>query len=149
MEDRAQGTDAVEEVASYLGRVPAWYLATIDEHDPGQPRVRPFSFAEACGGRLWFCTSRTKDVWRELEANPRFELSGWSPGSAWIVVTGRADLASSAAVPARVREAGFRHMAGLGERHDSPDDGVLAFFAVRDGVARFRDIDGSERSFRF
>ena len=44
----------------------------------------------------------------------------------------------------RVREAGFKHMVGIGENHESPNDGRLAFFSVRNIVARFCDIDGSE-----
>lgn len=42
----------MDEIVSYLRRVPAWYLATIDVNDPTQPRVRPFSFAMADAGKL-------------------------------------------------------------------------------------------------
>ncbi len=139
----------MDEIVAYLRGIPAWYLATIDEHDAEQPRVRPFSFACADGGKLWFCTSRDKDVWRELAAHPKFELSGWKPGSYWIVVSGAADLADDANASERVREEGFRHMVGIGEHHESAHDGRLAFFSVREGVARFCDIDGSERTFAF
>ncbi len=139
----------MDEIVSYLTGIPAWYLATIDEADPEQPRVRPFSFACADAGKLWFCTSRDKDVWRELSAHPKFELSGWKPGSYWIVVSGEADLADDAQVSDAVRQAGFKHMVGIGEEHASAHDGRLAFFSVRRGVARFCDIDGSERRFEF
>ena len=44
----------------------------------------------------------------------------------------------------RVRLAGFKHMVGIGEQHDSAKDGRLAFFSVRNIAARFCDIDGSE-----
>ena len=139
----------MDEIVRYLTSIPAWYLATIDETDPGQPRVRPFSFAAADAGKLWFCTSRDKDVWRELGAHPKFELSGWKPGAYWIVVTGEADLADDANASERVREEGFRHMVGIGEAHESAHDGRLAFFSVRNGRARFCDIDGSERTVAF
>ncbi len=135
----------MDEIVRYLTSIPAWYLATIDAADPTQPRVRPFSFAAADAGKLWFCTSRDKDVWRELEAHPKFELSGWKPGEYWIVVTGEADLADDARVSEAVRQAGYAHMLGIGEHHDGPHDGRLAFFSVRRARARFRDIDGSER----
>lgn len=138
----------MDEIVSYLRRVPAWYLATIDADDPGQPRVRPFSFAMADAGKLWFCTSRDKDVWRELAVHPKFEASGWKPGECWIVLSGTANLADDALVSDAVREAGFKHMVGLGEAHESVNDGRLAFFSVENGVARFCDIDGSERSVR-
>ena len=139
----------MDEIVAYLTGIPAWYLATLDEDDPAQPRVRPFSFAAEYDGKLWFCTSRDKDVWRELAAHPKFELSGWKPGTGWIVVSGEADLADDANVSEEVREAGFRHMVGLGEVHESAHDGRLAFFSVRNGVARFCDITGDERRFSF
>ena len=57
-------------IVDYLTSVPAWYLATCEGD---QPHVRPFSFAAVQDGRIWFCTATTKDVYRELELNPKFE----------------------------------------------------------------------------
>lgn len=136
----------MDEILDYLTSIPAWYLATIDENDPTQPRVRPFSFAALQDGKLWFSTSRDKDVYRELQANPKFELSGWKPGFGWIVLSGEANLADDANAQPALRQAGFEHMVGLGEHHDSPDDGRLVYFSVARGVAFLRDIDGSERT---
>lgn len=134
----------MDEILDYLTKIPAWYLATTDEHDSAQPRVRPFSFAAVEDGKLWFSTSRDKDVYRELSANPKFELSGWKPGEGWIVLSGVANLEDDANASDAMRKAGFEHMMGLGEHHDSPDDGRLVYFSVQSGIARFCDIDGSE-----
>ena len=82
---------AIENSLDYLTSIPAWYLATVEDD---QPHVRPFSFAAAQDERIWFCTATTKDVYRELERNPKFELTAWKPGSGWIILRGRADLAS-------------------------------------------------------
>ena len=57
-------------IIEYLTSVPAWYLATCDGD---QPHVRPFSFAAEQDGHIWFCTATTKDVYRELQANPKFD----------------------------------------------------------------------------
>ena len=57
---------------------------------------------------------------------------------------GEAALDDDAVVSDKVRQAGFRHMVGIGEQHDSANDGRLAFFSVRNIAARFCDIDGSE-----
>ena len=121
-------TAQLERACSYLRRIPAWYLATIDVTDGHQPRVRPFSFAMVDDGKLWFCTSRDKDVWAELSANPKFEVSGWKPGECWIVLTGEAALEDDAVASDKVRQAGFKHMVGIGEEHESANDGRLAFF---------------------
>ena len=75
-----------EQVLDYLTNIPAWYLATCEGD---QPHVRPFSFAAEQDGKIWFCTATTKDVYRELEANPKFELSGWHPGHGWIILRGK------------------------------------------------------------
>jgi uncharacterized pyridoxamine 5'-phosphate oxidase family protein len=118
--------------------VPAWFLATsVDD----VPHVRPFSFAVVEDGRLWFCTSKGKDVYHELIANPRFELSAWAPGSPWLIVHGNAVFAEPSAA---TRQAGFKHMVGLGEEHENADDGLLVFFTVQEGIARICDIDGTE-----
>ena len=66
-----------ETILQYLTSVPAWYLAT-SEGD--QPHVRPFSVAAEQDGKIWFVTATTKDVWRELEANQKFEATAWWPG---------------------------------------------------------------------
>ncbi len=137
-------TAQLERACSNLRRIPAWYLATTDVADGHQPRVRPFSFAMVDDGKLWFCTSRDKDVWAELSANPKFELSGWKPGECWIVLTGEAALEDDAVASDKVRQAGFKHMVGIGEEHESANDGRLAFFSVRNIAVRFCDIDGSE-----
>ena len=112
-------TAQLERVCSYLRRIPAWYLATTDASDGHQPRVRPFSFAMVDDDKLWFCTSRDKGVWAELSANPKFEVSGWKPGECWIVLTGEAALEDDAFVSDKVRQAGFKHMVGIGEQHAS------------------------------
>lgn len=132
----------LQTVCDYLTGVPAWYLATAEECPRGlQPHVRPFSFARIQDGRLWFCTAKTKDVYRELEANPRFELTAWKPGSGWLILRASADLADGA--DGATRKAGYEHMTGLGESYIGPDDPNLTFFSFTEGEAWLCDIDGS------
>lgn len=130
----------MDEVIDYLTNIPAWFFATCEGN---QPRVRPFSFAAEDGGKLWFCTATNKDVYVQLEANPKFEASGWHPGQPWIVVTGEADLEDTVSEATRI--AGYEHMTGLGETYESPNDPRLTFFSVKNGIAKIADIDGSER----
>lgn len=127
-----------ETIVDYLTSVPAWYLATCDGD---QPHVRPFSFAAIQDDRIWFCTATTKDVYRELQTNPKFELTAWKPGHGWIIMRGRADLIDRA--NDEVRTAGYEHMTGLGESYDGPHDQTLTFFTVDEPEAWLCDIDGS------
>lgn len=133
-----EATEGLRTVLEYLTSVPAWYLATCEGD---QPHVRPFSFAAIEGGRVWFCTATTKDVYRELEANPKFELTAWKPGHGWIILRGKADLDDRAG--AGVRQAGFEHLLALGEQHTGPDAPELTFFSMTDAQAWVCDIEGT------
>ena len=114
-----------ETILQYLTSVPAWYLAT-SEGD--QPHVRPFSFAAEQDGKIWFVTATTKDVWRELEANQKFEATSWWPGHGWLILRGLAGLKDE--VTPEIRKAGYEHLTALGESYDGPDDPTLVFFSV-------------------
>ncbi|MDR3316264.1 MAG: hemolysin III family protein [Coriobacteriales bacterium] len=132
---------ALARACGFLGSVPAWYLATSVGN---KPHVRPFSFAAVEDDRLWFVTANNKDVYFELVENPWFELSAWAPGNPWLIAAGKAVFAE----PSRaLREEGFHHMVGLGEAHDSADDGLLVFFYIDEGSVRICDITGSEETF--
>lgn len=95
--------------------------------------------------RLWFCTARGKDVYQELRVNPWFELSAWHPGQPWLVAWGKAVFAEPSA---GLRQRGFEHMVGLGEAHESANDGLLVFFYLEQGWAKICDITGEEQLFR-
>ncbi len=131
-----------ETIVEYLTSVPAWYLATVEETPNGaQPHVRPFSFAMLQDGEIQYCTATTKDVYREMAANPRVELTAWKPGSGWVILRGRANLEDRA--NAATRQGGFEHMVGLGEAWESADDERLTFFTIDDAEAWLCDIDGT------
>ncbi len=126
----------LETVLQYLTAVPAWYLATSVD---GQPHVRPFSYAAIQDGRLWFVTATTKDVWRELLVNQRFEATSWWPGHGWLILRGKAGLVDG--VSDEIRQAGFDHLTALGESYSGPDDPVLVFFSVEEPQAWICDHD--------
>lgn len=129
----------MDEILDYLVKVPAWYLATSAD---GQPHVRPFSFAAQEGGCLWLVTARHKDVWQELQDNPRLEACSWRPGHGWLVFEGRA---CEGDVSETLRREGWEHLESLGESYEGPDDPELVFFRVDALKARVDDIDGSRR----
>lgn len=134
----ALSIESLQIIENYLTSVPAWYLATVEE---GRPHVRPFSFARLQDGELMFCTATGKDVYREMAANPWVELTAWKPGHGWIIMRGAANLEDRA--NAETRAEGYRHMTGLGESYDGPDDPRLTFFTLDEAEAWLCDIDGS------
>lgn len=86
----------MNEIVKFLQENPVQYLATVGLD--GKPKCRPFMFAGEREGRLWFCTNHTKEVYREMQANPFIELSVSSPDYAWIRLNGKAAFANNSAV---------------------------------------------------
>ncbi|MBT9778114.1 pyridoxamine 5'-phosphate oxidase [Clostridium sp. MCC353] len=78
----------MNEVISFLQENPVQYLGTIGRD--GKAKCRPFMFAGELEGRLWFCTNNTKEVYKDMQANPYIELSVSSPSYAWIRLSGEA-----------------------------------------------------------
>ena len=64
---------AIDEVCEFLKAAGTYYLATTDGD---QPHVRPFGTAHIFEGRLYIQTGKSKDVAKQLDANPKFEISG-------------------------------------------------------------------------
>ena len=79
----------MREVIEFLTANRTVFLATSDQ---GAPRVRPFQFQLEQDGRLWFCTSKTKDVYDQLEHDQRVEFSCLSPDMTTLRITGSVNL---------------------------------------------------------
>ena len=78
----------MNEIVKFLNENPVQYLATVGRD--GKAKCRPFMFCFEKEGRLWFCTNNTKDVYKDIQANPEIEISVSSPSYAWIRLNGRA-----------------------------------------------------------
>ena len=78
----------MNEVVKFLQENPVQYLATVGRD--GKAKCRPFMFAGEMDGKLWFCTNNTKDVYKDMQANPNIEVSVSSPAYAWIRLNGEA-----------------------------------------------------------
>ena len=70
----------------YLKANPVFHIATIDGT---KARVRPFGFSMKRNGTLYFCTNKTKDVYRQLSQNPEIEISDMGHDETWLRIRGR------------------------------------------------------------
>ena len=78
----------MSKVIEFLKENPVQYLATVGRD--GKAKCRPFMFIGEIEGKLWFCTNNTKDVYKDMLANPEIEISTSSPSYAWIRLNGKA-----------------------------------------------------------
>ncbi|NLP36978.1 MAG: NimC/NimA family protein [Firmicutes bacterium] len=72
----------MKEVYEFLKKCGVYYLATMDGD---QPRVRPFGTVEIFEDKLYIQTGRSKDVSKQIKANPKVEICGMAEGK-WIRV---------------------------------------------------------------
>lgn len=87
MTANAQTKSPVQEVRDYINECGAFFIAT---EDGDQPRVRPFGVAEVYDGKLYIMTGKKKNVFKQMTANPKFEICALKPsGSEWIRVNGK------------------------------------------------------------
>ena len=70
----------MKETMEFLQKAGTFYLATVEGD---QPHVRPFGAVCEFEGKLYIVTNNTKDVYKQMEANPKIEISGMAGGK-WI-----------------------------------------------------------------
>lgn len=78
----------MEEVYEFLNACGTYYLATAEGD---QPRVRPFGTVDLFEGKLYIQTGLVKPVAKQLQANPKVEITGMNKGK-WIRISGEAVL---------------------------------------------------------
>ena len=79
-----KGFDMVKQFLKDCRGTGAFFIATMDEGN--QPRVRPFGALAEFEGRLYLCTGKKKEVYRQIKGNPKVEISGVVNGE-WIRLT--------------------------------------------------------------
>ena len=76
----------MEEIIEFFNKAKMFYLATVDGD---KPRVRPFGGLLLLNGKVYFNTSDTKDVYKQMIGNPNVELCAFDKGI-WLRVEGTA-----------------------------------------------------------
>ncbi|MBQ4218040.1 MAG: pyridoxamine 5'-phosphate oxidase family protein [Butyrivibrio sp.] len=74
----------MQKVYDFLNDAETYYLATVDGD---QPRVRPFGTVLLSDGKIYIQTGKSKDVSKQLAANPKAEICAFKNGE-WIRVAG-------------------------------------------------------------
>ncbi len=90
-------------VTEYLKESSLQYLATCGLD--GKPKVRPFQFMFEKNGKLWFCTSNQKEVYRELRQNPWVELCASNEPMSWLRLSGKAEFKNDISIKEKVFDA--------------------------------------------
>ena len=138
----AQTKSAVQEVRDYLHDCGIFYIATVDGD---QPRVRPFGVAEVYNGKLYIQTGKKKNVFKQMMANPKFEITAVNPsGTEWIRISGKLvnDDSREAKVYVLDKNPDLKGMY-------SADDNNTAVLYITDGVAEFCSFSAPTKEVKF
>ena len=124
----------MQEVYDFLKKAQTYFLATADGD---QPRVRAFGTIDLFEDKLYIQTGKSKDVYKQLVANPKFELCAVS-GMDWVRVTGT--LVPDDRVEPK------KHMLDnypdLRAMYDENDDNTIVLY-MRDCTATFASLTGA------
>ncbi len=130
----------MNEIYEFLKQAGVYYLATVEGD---QPRVRPFGTIDVFEGRLYIHTGLSKDVARQMLANPKVELCAFREGR-WIRVTAEA-----------VHDANVEAEAHMLDAHPElkpmykPGDGNTAVFALTNGSAVIASFGAEPETYSF
>lgn len=130
----------VQEVYEFLKKCGTYYLATAEGD---QPRVRPFGTADIFEGRLYIQTGKSKEVSRQIQANPKVEICAFADGK-WLRIAGK--LVRDDRVEAK------RHMLdaypSLKAMYSAEDDNTEVLY-FEEAVATFSSFTEAPRTVRF
>lgn len=124
-------------VADYLIKSEVQYLASMGMDD--KPKVRPFQFMLEEGGRLYFCTSNQKVVFKEIQEHPYVEFCASGEDYSWLRLSGRVVFSEDLELKAKVQEASPL-VKSIYQRPDNPD---FEIFYLDDAVATIADFSGN------
>ena len=126
----------MNKVVEFLQANPVQYLATVGRD--GKAKCRPFMFSGEFVGKLWFCTNNTKDVYKDMQANPEIEISVSSPEYAWIRLYGTAVFEDNKAVKEMCMENGI-----VKGQYQTADNPIFEVFYLDNAHGVIADFSGN------
>jgi uncharacterized pyridoxamine 5'-phosphate oxidase family protein len=135
-----KGVLFMDEVLKFLTENRTFYIATVEGD---KPKVRPFGFVMKYEGKLWFCTNNQKNVYKQLKANPCFEICTASSDGRWIRLSGKAVFNTTPASKAKALEVA----PNLAKRY-SVEDSIFEVFYIEEGEDTFYFMTGEARTIK-
>ncbi len=130
----------MQEVYEFLKNCGTYYLATVEGD---QPRVRPFGTVDIFEGKLYIQTGKVKAVSKQIQTNPKVELSAFADGK-WLRVAGT--LVRDDRVEAK------KHMLDnypeLQSMYKADDDNTEVLY-FKDATATFYSFTGEPKVIKF
>ncbi|MBO4609013.1 MAG: pyridoxamine 5'-phosphate oxidase family protein [Lachnospiraceae bacterium] len=130
----------MDRVVKFLKEAGTYYLATVDGD---QARVRPFGTVNVFEGKVYIQTGKSKDVSKQIHANPKVEICAFMNGE-WLRVSGKL-------VEDDRREARQSMLDAYPQLQAmySADDGNTEVFYFEDATATFSSFTAAPETVKF
>ena len=130
----------MNEAYEFLKKCGTYYLATVDGD---QPRVRPFGTVDLYDGTITIQTGKSKDVSKQMEANPKIEICAFAGGE-WVRVAAKAINDDRIEAKQSMLDA----YPNLQNMYKADDDNTQVLY-LKDATATFSSFGGSDRVVKF
>ncbi|MBN2038916.1 MAG: pyridoxamine 5'-phosphate oxidase family protein [Spirochaetes bacterium] len=124
-------------VTDFLTKSGVQYFSTVGED--GRPKVRPFQFMLEENGKLYFCTSNKKNVFKEISANPFIEVCASGENNSWLRLSGKAVFSGSMEIKTRIQDSSPL----VKSIYNTPDNPDFEIFYLENAVAVISDFSGN------
>jgi uncharacterized pyridoxamine 5'-phosphate oxidase family protein len=129
----------MERLVKFLKEAKFFYFATSEE---GQSDIRPFGFVMIHDGRLFFGMGNHKNVYKQLQKNPKFAVCASKDG-AWVRLRAEAGLD----VPEAAVKAAFEYSANLSDMYNKESGLTFALVEAKSGTVEFNAPQGSAEKY--
>lgn len=130
----------MKEVYEFLKKAETYYLATMEGD---QPRVRPFGTIDVFEDKLYIQTGLSKDVAKQMIANPKVEVSTMLGGK-WIRVAAEAVLDENIAAQEHMLAA-YPNLQAMYKA----GDGNTAVFYLKNAIATICSFTEAPKTINF
>jgi len=125
----------MREIVEFLNENINGFLATLEE---GKPRVRPYQFMLEDGGKLCFSTNNTKEVCKQLKADPSMEFSSSNSRGGWIRLRGEVKFSGEP----RIKQLILDKSETVRSIYKTPDNPMFEVFYLDQGMAQIMGAAG-------
>ena len=124
-------------VTEFLIKSGAQYFSTVGID--GKPKVRPFQFMLEDNGKLYYCTSNQKPVYKEMTVQPYVEICASGENFSWMRLSGKAVFSKDLALKAKILEVSPL----VKSIYNTPDNPIFEIFYLDEAVAVIADFSGN------
>ena len=126
-----------QEILDLLDKHPA-FLAT--KGTCGNPRLRPIQSALYYEGKLYFCTSKEKNMYKHMQNHAGIEICAFDDKETWIRIRGEAKFVESSEVKSKM----FAKYPLLKNIYESPNNSIFAVFYLEKMSVKIQNFSGRE-----